>query len=238
MPPKPFAFQVSMPDDTQFNHEIIVDLFCIDKKPALHAVGRGAHFSAAKFLQGESAIHVWSALIDCWISACVGFPNALSHDQGPVFASKLFDKAASHAGIALKGAPAEAHNALSAGERYHGLLRRICSKMRIEYPELDKELALSIAASGLTCAAGPDGLAPALLALGMAPKIPLGHVDALMPDQRKRFAAMEAAKKEMEAIVAEQRIMAAQKRSTPSLDILDLRKGDAALESSGNYEIS
>lgn len=33
----------------------------------------------------------------------------------------------------------------------------------------------------------------------------------------------------MEAIVAEQRIKAAQKRSAPSLGALDLRKGDAAL---------
>lgn len=96
IPQKPFGFQASMPGDMQFNHEIIADLFCSDKKPALRAVGRGAHFSAAKFLQGESAIHVWNALIEYWISAYVGFPNALSHDQGSALTSKLFKIATSH----------------------------------------------------------------------------------------------------------------------------------------------
>eukprot|EP00172_Hildenbrandia_rubra_P000663 Plantae.Rhodophyta-Hildenbrandia_rubra.ctg13606.p2 GENE.Plantae.Rhodophyta-Hildenbrandia_rubra.ctg13606~~Plantae.Rhodophyta-Hildenbrandia_rubra.ctg13606.p2 ORF type:complete len:153 (-),score=19.76 Plantae.Rhodophyta-Hildenbrandia_rubra.ctg13606:298-756(-) len=129
----------------------------------------------------------------------------------------------------MKGAPVEARNALSAGERCHGPLRRVCSKIRIEYPELDPELALSIAVKGFSCAAGPDGLAPALLALDMAPKIPLGHVDMLMPDQRKPLAAMKIARKEMEAIAVDQRIKTAQKRSGPRLGALDFRKGGAAL---------
>ena len=53
MAPKPLVFQVTMPDDIQFNHEAMMDLRRIEPKPnrtALHVVERGIHFSAAVFL--------------------------------------------------------------------------------------------------------------------------------------------------------------------------------------------
>ena len=50
MAPKPYVFQVSMPEDIAFNHEIIADIMWIDRKPALHVVDRGTHYSAAAFL--------------------------------------------------------------------------------------------------------------------------------------------------------------------------------------------
>ena len=58
MAPKPFVFQVIMPDDIQFNHETIVDLIWIEKRPnrpALHIVDRGTYFSAAQFVSGEDS---------------------------------------------------------------------------------------------------------------------------------------------------------------------------------------
>ena len=55
---KPFIFQVSIPDDVQFNHEVNLDLTWLEArpyKPALRIVDRGNYFSAAEFLQGENA---------------------------------------------------------------------------------------------------------------------------------------------------------------------------------------
>ena len=71
MASKPFLFQVSMPDDVQFNYEVILDLTWLEPRPhrpALHIVDRGTHFSAAEFLQGESAEDIWNTFVSCWFS--------------------------------------------------------------------------------------------------------------------------------------------------------------------------
>ena len=51
MAKKPFVFQVTMPDNIVFNHEVYLDLAWIEprpRKPILHVVDRGTHFSAAQ----------------------------------------------------------------------------------------------------------------------------------------------------------------------------------------------
>ena len=153
----------------------------------------------------------------------------LAHDQGSVFTSQFLQNSTKHLGIITKGVPVEAHNALSVGERYHAPLRRIFKKIQLEYPMLNRDLILSIAVICLNNTAGPDGLVPSLLVFGMIPKMPLGHIETVMPNQRERFAAMELSRKEMETIIAEQRVKVGEKRSTPRLDVLDLRKGAAVL---------
>lgn len=54
--PKPHAFQVTLPEDMQFNHEAIVDAFFIKSKPALHIIDRGAHFEMRIL---SSSLSVW-----------------------------------------------------------------------------------------------------------------------------------------------------------------------------------
>ena len=85
MTPKPFVFQVTMPDDIQFNHEVILDLTWIEPrphKPALHVVDRGTNFSSALFVDGKSAEDVWNAFISSKVSTYIGVPNILTHDFG------------------------------------------------------------------------------------------------------------------------------------------------------------
>ncbi len=50
--------------------------------------------------------------------------------------------------------------------------------------------------------ANSDRLVRILLVFGSIPKIPLGNVHHLLPDQRERFKAMESATEKMERIVA------------------------------------
>ena len=76
-------------------------------------------------------------------------------------------------------------------------------KIKHEIPKIDNKLALSIAVHGLNNTENPEGLIPALLVFGNIPKLPLGSIEHLCPDQRSRFAAIEPPKKEMEKIVAE-----------------------------------
>lgn len=55
MTQKPFQFQVTIPDDVQFNHEVILDLTWIElrpHRPVLHVVDRGTRFSSAIFVTG------------------------------------------------------------------------------------------------------------------------------------------------------------------------------------------
>ncbi len=77
MAPKPFVFQVTMPDNIVLNLEVMLDLMWIEPRPhtpVLHIVDRGTHFSAAEFLNGESAEDVWNSFISCCVSVYVGVP--------------------------------------------------------------------------------------------------------------------------------------------------------------------
>ena len=217
MSPKPYVFQVAMPDNIQFNHEVQLDLMFIDKKAILHVVDRGTHFSAARFIRRQNVEAVWNALIECWIAVYVGFPNIFAYDQGSVFNSELFTQACKQFGIIMKPTPTESHNSLSSCERYHAPLRRIYKKLQIEFPRLNEDTRLSLAVQALNNTAGPDGLVPTLLVFGMVPKLPLGHIENYPKSQRDRFAALEAARREMETIVAEQRLKVAEKARTKQL---------------------
>lgn len=224
--PKPCVLQITLPEDMQLNHEAFADAFFMRKKPALHAIDRGAHFSAAKFMPSSSTEEIWNTFIECWASIYVGFPSALSCDQKSAFTSALFQKACKHLGITAKPAPTEAHHALPARERYHGPLRRIYRKIKIECPSLDDKVTFSIATKALNDTAGPEVLTPTLLAFGMMPKIPLGYAQNTAPSQRERFAAIELARKEMEALTAELRVKIAKFKRAPTLEALNLEAGD------------
>lgn len=118
---------------------------------------------------------------------------------------------------------------MSAGERRHGPLRKNFEKIVIECPKLDHKIVLQIAAKGLKDTAGPEDAAPAILAFGMAPKIPLGHISSIAPNQRERLAAMELARRQMETISAELRIKAESAKRSPDPKKLEASKGDQVL---------
>ena len=172
MAPKPLVFQVTMPDDIQFNHEVIMDLAWVEPRPhrpVLHVVDRGTHFSAAVFLEGENAESVWNAFVSCWVSIYIGFPNVVKHDYGSCFNSEFFQKSCKHFGIITKKVPFESHNSLGPVERYHAPLKRIYKKLKHESPDMDDKLALSTAVHGLNNKANPEGLIPTLFVFGTIP---------------------------------------------------------------------
>ena len=118
--------------------------------------------------------------------------------------------------VVSKEEPAEARNALSRSERYHGVLGRIFRKIKVEHPTLSD-------------AADPEGLCPTALAFGMLSKLPLANTQALPENQREKFAAIETACKEMETIVAEQRLKIAKLKRAPELETLKPAPGDPIL---------
>ena len=125
MTKEPFVFQVTMPDNIVFNHEVYLDLAWIEPRPQkliIHVVDRGTHFSAAQFVPNESAEGIWNTFVACWVSLYVGFPNVISHDQGSLFNADFFQNTCAKFGIISKVSPTESHNSLGQGERYHAPL--------------------------------------------------------------------------------------------------------------------
>ena len=180
-------------------------------------------------MQNESAEEIWNTLLKCWVSLYTGFPYVISHDKGSAFTYSFFKRACRQFGIVAKEVPTEAHNALSVGERYHAPLKRIYTKIRMQYPTLEKDVALSIALMGLNNTAGPEGLTPTLLVFGAVPRLPIGHIDTMIPKQRERLHALELARKEMETITAQLRIKVARRDRQRVLNVLDLKYGDPVL---------
>jgi hypothetical protein len=65
--PKPRVVKLSLPHGTgRFNHEVIVDLFTIDKNLSISVVDRDTRYVSAMFLTGSDALHTWSAILQCW----------------------------------------------------------------------------------------------------------------------------------------------------------------------------
>ena len=161
---KPIRFKVSMPDnDIVFNHEIQVDLFWLDSKPAVHVIDRGTRYSIAKFIENHSAEHLWNIIVEHWVCLFSRFPDIIAHDQGSQFTSDFFTNMCAELAIETNPIPTESPNSLSICERYHPLIRRISRKIRVDFPTMELPLALSIACHAVTTTAGPDGLTPSLL---------------------------------------------------------------------------
>ncbi len=120
---------------------------------------------------------------------------------------------------------------MGVGERYNASLRRIYKKLEMEYSNLDNPTKLALAVYGLNNTANPESLIDTLLLFGSMPKIPLTNVQSLAQTQRERFAAMEAERKEMEKIVAKQRIAVANKNRTKTMDALTILPGSEVLVS-------
>ncbi len=173
-------------------------------------------------MDGECAESVWNTFISIWVTVYVGFPNVLTHDFGSCFISEFFKNNCIEFGIIPKEIPCESHNSMSVGERYYSPQRRIYKKLKIEYPNLDNPTTLALAVRGLNNTANPEGLIPALLGF-------LGNIESLAPTQRERFAAMEAARKEMEKIVTKQRIALDNKNRTKTMDALIVLPGSEVL---------
>jgi hypothetical protein len=209
---KPFRFRVSLPDEVVFNHTVALDLLWLDSRAALHIVDLHTHYSAAGFLPGQSVDDVWHAFLSLWVCTYTGLPNVIKSDQGSVFTSERWQELTSLSGVILELSPIESHNSLTVGERYHDPLRRIYRKVRHDFPAIPGSLALSLANKAMNDTMGPEGLVPTLLVYGTLPRLSLHDK---LPSQSRRFLAMEAARREMDAVVSELRIKRALDSNTP-----------------------
>ena len=196
-------------DDLIFNHEIQADLFWIGSYPVLHIIDRGTRYSVAKFIDNFSAEHVWNLIVEHWVCIFSGFPDILSHDQGTQFTLEFFQSMCAEFAIDAKQTPEESHNSPSICERYHPLIRRIFRNIRVDFPDTESSLTLSLAVDAANTTAGLDGLTTSLLLFRVSPKLPITDLELSPQLQKDSFAAMEAARMEMLTITAQCRLKAA-----------------------------
>lgn len=129
------------------------------------------------------------------------------------------------AGVSLQFSGIESHNSIGIGERYHARLRRIFMAVTNQHPKLPKELVLRLAIKALNDTMGPHGLVPSLLVFGVLPTCPAPVQSR--KSQVERFKAMNTARREMEAYVAEQRIKTALKSRLPPATKFNIQLGQS-----------
>lgn len=56
------------------NHEITVDLDCMESRPVLYVVNTHTRFQGGNGLRSKYAEVIWSAFMELWITIYVGYP--------------------------------------------------------------------------------------------------------------------------------------------------------------------
>lgn len=202
---RPQRFRINLRDDLEFNYEITVDVFHLEKgRPALHVVDTATAFNAGRLLSNMSSRHMWECLRLCWIDVYQGPPDVITTDAGTSFTSDEFKQLAKDMAIAVKEVPVEAHNSIGKVERYHGPLRRAYRIIRAEDPSISPEAALQMAIKAVNDTAGPDGIVPTLLVFGAYPR--MTDESPPSPSVRLRAIAYRKAVEEVRRAHAERQV--------------------------------
>ena len=219
--PTPLRFKTSLPneEDLIFGDKVSIDLMWVDGKAVLHVVDTATRFSAATFLDanvmdyGHSVEGIWLAFFEIWCTMYTAYPNHLRADQGSVFTSNRWKNVTDLAGIQLRLSGVKAHSSFRIGERLHHPLRRIFEKIRMDYSHTPRNTLLKIAVKVMNDTIGENGLVPSRLVFGIIPRFPIISTD--LPSQKERMEILVRAQMEMNAIVAERRIMAPLTKDIP-----------------------
>jgi transposase InsO family protein len=230
--PAPHSLKVSfsIPAGVIFNAEVIADVSYLDSRPVLTLVDRDTRYAAAKFLTSTTAEALWEQLQLMWTTTYIGAPDILKVDRGSNFQSAYFQTSLAAVGIRSHAAGVEAAHQLGTGERFHGTLKRLYSKVRADHPNMSQALSLAYATKGYNDTQGPDGLVPTLLVYGSFPKLPYPSSHEAAQPLEKRMAALATAREEYERIVTAAVLARATKPNTKTPAMrFDFRPGDKVL---------
>lgn len=226
----PNRFRVSFgAEHVRFNERIMMDVMYIDGKAVLHIVDEGTRFSAARFLPDNRTATIWKLLLVCWANIYTGLPNRIITDQGSNF-GKFFVHICEQNNVQAEKTGVEAHNSLGLGERYHQPLRSTFRKLKIDYPVLPDDIALSVSVKTLNDTLGPEGIVPTVLVFGDYPR--LYTLSEELPSRltnEQRAALVTTARKEMEKHMAELRLRRSLKHNPPPATDYILKPGDEVL---------
>ena len=226
----PRRFRVSFgADHVRFNERILLDVMYINGKAILHIVDEGTHLSAARFLADVSTKTIWKTILECWACIYTGLPNRMLVDQGSAF-GPLFVSIGAISNVDVQRTGIEAHSSLGIGERYHQPLRQTYRKIMASHPTSEPDIVLALSVKAMNDTLGPEGLVPTALVFGEYPPI---HTKSETPTSRAVLASRaeigNAARHEMEKIMAELRIKRALQHAAPSSANTVYSPGDQVL---------
>ena len=226
---EPSRFRVAMPEeDIRFNRRVMADVMTLGKTSVLHVVDRDTLLSAAAFLRDTvSSKSVWEAFLRCWVTVYAGYPEQLHLDQGTNFQSHEWKQMMRDAGIAPLDSGVESHNSLGVGERYHAMLRHIFRLIRGAHPSISDELTLALAVWSMNQTAGPGGISPQALVLGINPRMPIKPVN--LPGHQERCQAIVEARAEMLKLMAQARLSKAFRQRVPKAAGSEVQPGARVL---------
>jgi len=120
---------------------------------------------------------VWEAFLRCWVTVYAGYLGQLYLVQGTNFQSSEWRQMMRDPGIEALDSGVESHKSLGDGERYHAMLRHIVRLIRGSRPSISDNRTLAVAVWAMTQTAGPAGISPQALVLGIQPRMPVKPVN-------------------------------------------------------------
>lgn len=124
-PDSPYRFRVSSPlSDVFFNRIVHLSLMKLKNKPVLHPVHPDTKFSGVIFLDRETTLHMWEALMRILVITFIRYPDTLAVDRGPQFTTNEWSSLTHNTGTEVHSSGVEGHNAIGAGEKYNSFLPR------------------------------------------------------------------------------------------------------------------
>jgi hypothetical protein len=115
----------------------------IENHLILHVADDATRFQIAKWLQNNSAKHIWDMLCLCWIDVYLNLSDDILTDADKSFASREFRQFVISMTIITKAVLVEAHWSIDVVKRYHAELRR-AYQMIFENLDVNKKIALQM----------------------------------------------------------------------------------------------
>jgi len=212
---EPSCFRMALPDeDICFNRRVMIDILTLEQTPVLQVFDRDTLFNAATLLHEKADTKsVWDAFLRIWVAAYAGYPKQLHADRVKNLKSQEWRQMMRDAGIKPSDSGVETHYSFSAGERYHMMLRKSFCFIRIDLTGIPVDPALALAVWSMNQTAGPAGVSPQALVLGVTIRMPV--MPAAVPVHPEHCKAIVEARVAMVKIVAQARLSKALRKRVP-----------------------
>ena len=226
----PNRFRVSFGGgNVRLNESLLIDKMYLEEKPFLHIVDEGTRFSAACFVSEVSAMTIWKTILTCWATVYTGLPRKILVDKGSQFGD-LFISLGAVSYVKVRRTGIESHNSLGLGERYHQPLRNTFRKLRIAYPDKERQKLLSFGVKALNDTLRPGGLFPSALVFGELPSPhTVSETRYLRALLESRAEVLNMARREMEKEMAAARVKRGLRHAIPQAANTTLEVGHEVL---------
>ena len=167
----PHRFRVTLgAENTRFDSKMYIDFVYIEGQPVLHMVDEATRVPAAPFVSPITTESVLETILKLWANICTDIPSKLVFDEGSQFRDAFIEICDLHDVEWLKSG-IQHHNAQGIGERYHAPMRKTYRKLKVEFPQMNKHLLLSMSVRAGNGTLGPDGIVPSVLVFGEFPTV-------------------------------------------------------------------